>query len=114
MKHLLAALAFIVLLASASCAPSTFIVSNDYGAYYFGSESDNLKRMICDTGDLERVLRDAEIPEHLKTDFYGYVCSEKRSREKVISLYAFLSPEEKRSLKRAFSMRGYMVNHVAC
>jgi len=70
--------------------------------------------MICDTGDLERVLRDAEIPEHLKGDFFEYVCTNKRSREKVIALYAFLSPEEKRSLKRAFSMRGYMVNHVAC
>ncbi|MBI5141776.1 MAG: hypothetical protein HZA20_06235 [Nitrospirae bacterium] len=112
MNRLLLASAFMVMLAS--CGPSTFIVSRDSSSYYFGSESQSLKRMICDTGDLERVLRDAEIPEHLKSDFNEYVCTEKRSREKVIALYAFLSPEEKRSLKRAFSMRGYMVNHVAC
>ncbi len=104
---------FLLLLLS-GCAPSTFIVSNGIRAYYFGSESRGAYKMLCESGDLEKVLRDAELPEEIKKDVFEYVCTESRSNKKVISLYTFLTPEEKKSLKRAFVRHNYTINSVPC
>ncbi len=98
------------------CTTSTFLIAkeNDTRAYRFGSTSKRLKRILCESGDFRRVLRDAEIPEHLKPQFYEYVCTENVSKEKVVSLYQFLTPDERKSLKRAFVKHGYTVNYVPC
>ena len=96
------------------CAPSTFIVSNGIRSNYFGSESKGAYRMLCSSGDLKKVLRRAELPEEIKEDIYEYACTEHRSNKKMISLYTFLTPEEKKSLKRAFVRHGYTVNSVPC
>ncbi len=103
---------FILLLTG--CAPSTFIVSNGIRAYYFGSNSKGAYKMLCTSGDLARVLRDTELPDEIKKDLYEYTCSERRSNGKVISLYTFLTPEEKKNLKRAFVRKGYTINSVPC
>ncbi len=112
MKRFLAIIIFAALLSA--CQPSTFVISKGTRAYYFGRESKSLQRLLCDSGDLNRILRDATIPEHLKEGFYIYVCTENRSEQKVISLYQFLTPEERKSLKRAFIRHGYTVNYVPC
>jgi len=104
----------IAVFAVTSCKPTTFIVSKGNKAYYFGRESRGLKKMVCDSGDLKAVLRRAKIPAKLKDDFFRYVCTEKRSKAKVLALYTFLTPDEKKSLKRAFALEGYMINYVPC
>ncbi len=104
----------LLLLLLAGCAPSTFIVNNGVRAYYFGSESKGAYKMLCESGDLQKVLRDAELPDEIKEDFFEYACSEGRSNAKVISLYTFLTPTEKKSLKRAFVRHRYTVNSVPC
>jgi|Deesub1362A_J573_1020465.scaffolds.fasta_scaffold21357_1 hypothetical protein len=98
------------------CQSSTFLIvkENDTRAYRFGSTSKRLKRILCESGDFEKVLRDAAIPDNLKPQFYEYVCTEKVSKEKVVSLYQFLTPEERKSLKRSFVKHGYTVNYVPC
>ena len=113
MRKLWLLLTVLVFLLS-GCAPSTFIVNNGIRAYYFGSESKGAYRMLCETGDLIKVLRNAELPEEIKKDLYEYACTEQRSNKKVISLYTFLTPEEKKNLKRAFVEQGYTINSVPC
>lgn len=98
----------------AGCAPTTFIISKDGRAYYLGMKSQGLYHMICGSGDLKQVLAETSIPEDLKEDLYRYNCSEERSKEKVVSLYLFLSPEEKEELKSAFRRHGYTINFVPC
>ncbi len=111
-KFILFSVIFIFIIAA--CQPSTFVISKGTRAYYFGRESKGLYRLLCETGDLKKVLRDSDIPVYLKEDFYRYICTDHRSEEKVISLYQFLTPEERRSLKRAFIKHGYTVNYVPC
>lgn len=113
MRKLWLLLTVLVFLLS-GCAPSTFIVNNGIRAYYFGSESKGAYKMLCESGDFKKVLRDAELHEEIKEDFYEYVCTEHRSNQKVISLYTFLTPEEKKSLKRVFVRHNYTINSVPC
>lgn len=96
------------------CAPSTFIFSNGIRAYYFGSESKGAYEMLCISGDLEKILRDADLPEEIKEDLYKYVCTEDRSNGKVISLYTFLTPQERKNLKKLFIRHNYTINSVPC
>jgi hypothetical protein len=98
----------------AGCAPTTFIISKDGRAYYLGRKSPVLHAMLCTSGDLKRVLDETSIPEELKKDLYRYNCTEEHSKEKVVSLYLFLSPEEKEQLKSAFRRHGYTINFVPC
>lgn len=107
-------IAVCLLLVPAGCATSTFIVSNGIRGYYFGSESEGAYMMLCESGELEKVLGDAALPEEVRQDFYAYVCTEQRSQKKVTSLYTFLTPEEKKSLKQAFVRHGYTINAVPC
>ncbi len=97
-----------------ACQPSTFLISKGNRAYYFGRQSSSLKQILCDSGDFKKVLRDTKMPEHLKDDFYRYVCTKEASKEKVIALYNFLTPDERKSLKRAFVRHGYAINYVPC
>ena len=97
-----------------SCQQSTFLISKGNRAYYFGRQSNSLKRLLCESGDFKKVLRDTKMPQHLKADFYKYVCSKEASKDKVMALYNFLSPEERKSLKRAFVKHGYAINYVPC
>lgn len=97
------------------CTPATFLIQKGNSmAYYFGTESRGAYKLLCESGDLKKVLRDAELPEDIKNDFYEYTCTESRSKEKVFSLYTFLTPEEKKSLKQAFVRHNYTINSVPC
>jgi serine/threonine protein kinase len=62
-----------------------------------------LYEMLCKSGDLTQILAETSIPEDLKKDLYRYNCTDERSKEKVVSLYLFLSPEKtiKRKLREA-------------
>ncbi len=96
------------------CQPSTFRVSKDEVSYFLGSGDKALHRVLCVEGDFKKVLRDADLPAETKAEFYRYVCKERHSREKVVSLYISLSPEEKKSLQRAFIRQGYTINAGPC
>lgn len=97
------------------CQSATFIVRKGEStrAYYLGVESRFLHKTLCESGDFQSILMDTEMREPLKQKMYHYVCVEP-SREKVFSLYQFLTPEEKESLKRAFVLHDYDVNYVPC
>jgi hypothetical protein len=98
----------------AGCSATTFIISKDGRAYYLGTKSKSLHAMICASGDLKRVLADTTITGDLKDEFYRYNCTDEQSKEKVVALYTFLTPEEKEQLKRAFRRLGYDINYVPC
>ncbi len=97
------------------CQSATFIVRKGEStrAYYLGVKSKILHRTLCESGDFKAILKDTDMRPKLKDKMYKYVCVE-QSREKVFSLYQFLSPEEKASLKRAFKKHDYDVNYVPC
>jgi len=111
-SRLLTCIAAVILLSG--CANTTFIISKDGKAYYLGTKSRNLHAMLCESGDLKRVLAEVAIPDDLKKEFYKYNCSDEQSKEKVVAIYTFFMPEEKEALKSAFRRHGYDINYVPC
>ena len=88
---------------------STFMVSKECSTYYLGSTTDGVYRMLCETGDFERVLADAGLPSDIAQRLYEAQCRE-RSREVFLSAYQRLSPAQQDSLKSAFRENGYEIN----
>ncbi len=104
----------VLLTACASTEKTSFIISKGNRAYYFGRQERSLKLTLCDSGDFRRILRDAQIRADLKKKLYRYVCTKEASEEKARATYAFLTPEEKKSLKYSFVLHGYAINYVPC
>lgn len=107
-------LAAALLAALTGCAPTTFLVSKDGSSTYFGRRNSSLALRLCSSGELANILDHADIRRVAKDGFFRYNCTEEYSREKVLSLYLFLSPEEKQELMRAFGDFGYEVNLIRC
>ncbi len=114
MMNLRAYAVILVLALLAGCGPTTFVVSKDGYSTYFGRKNTGLSRRICSSGDLQNILRSANIPPIAKDGFYRHTCTDEYDWDKVVSIYQFLSPDEKKELMRAFSRFGYEVNLVRC
>lgn len=107
-------LSLLIFFVSSGCSPSTFIISKNGRAYYFGRESDRLYDTLCLSGDLKSILDETPLPGKIHDDLYNYSCSEERSEKKVIATFLFMTPEEKKALKSSFIRHGYTINYVPC
>jgi len=97
-----------------SACSSTMLVSKDGKGYFLGSGSNPLYRMLCESGDLKKVLADTRLPEETKEGLYKYNCSSERSGEKVKQIYASLTAAERKDLRLAFTRNGYDINYLPC
>lgn len=110
-----ALIAAILLLAGCS---STFLVSKDGKGYFWGNNSKAIYRMLCESGDLIKILEATKFIQTMKDDIYKYNCSTEhsgeRSGEKVKQIYAALTADQRRALRNAFKSNGYDINYLPC
>jgi len=111
-KYLLMAVASVAVTATA--CTSTFLVSKGGKGYFWGSDSGAIYRMLCDSGDLKKILSDTRFSETMKNDLYRYNCSPDRSGDKVKQIYASMTPEQRKELRNAFKNNGYDINYLPC
>lgn len=90
------------------CA-KTFLLSKDCKTYYFGDANETLYKMLCPSGDLQKVLTDSGLPEDTRASLYEAKCTD-RSREKLDRIYASMSRDQQKALKSAFRKHGYEIN----
>jgi hypothetical protein len=91
----------------------TFVVAKHGKGYFFGSNREGLYKMLCESGDLSKILNDTHLSQDVKDSLYKYNCTQ-RSGEKVKEIYASLAPEQRRDLRFAFQLHGYDINLMAC
>lgn len=93
---------------------STFLVSKDGKGYFWGNDSRAIYKMLCESGDLKKILDATRFTQILKEDIYKYNCSMERSGEKVKQIYASLTSDQRRDLRNAFKGNGYDINYLPC
>ena len=106
LKSVLAVLTAMLL--TSGCA-TTFLVSKDCYTYYFGSTQEELHRILCGTGDLQKILDDSKLPQDARDSLYRFQCVD-RSHDDVVRTYAALSGSQKSMLREAFIKNGYEIN----
>lgn len=93
---------------------STFLVSKDGQGYFLESNSKTLQVMLCDSGDLQKVLSDTRLSTEMKESFYRFNCTAERSGQKVKELFTAMTPGERKELRLAFKNNGYDINYLPC
>lgn len=109
-KHLLAGL--IVVMVGSACSSTFLVTKNGYG-YFLGSKSDAAYQLLCETGDLKKVLSETSFTGDMQADMYRYNCIE-RSSERVKQIYASLSATQRKDLRSAFRKNGFDINYLPC
>ncbi|BCB95139.1 hypothetical protein JZK55_00610 [Dissulfurispira thermophila] len=112
--RLLIFLAMLLNIALVAGCSDTFVVTKDGKSYFFGSNREGFYKMICESGDLDKILADTKLPQNIKDDLYKYNCTASQSRDKVKEIYSSMTPEQRRDLRLAFQLHGYDINLMAC
>jgi hypothetical protein len=112
MKLLLGILAASALFFSA-CS-STFVASKDGKGYYLGNSSNAAYTMFCSSGDLQKILAGTQLSQDMKDNLYQYNCGPDRSTGKVKQVYASLTPDLRKELRKSFKDHGYDINYMPC
>ena len=93
------------------CSSRNFIVYKDNTSFYVANDCLARERVLCKSGDVDRVLRDAglslDLQQKLKDSFCG---TEKLLAKKQLEQ---LSSQQYAALKEAFIKNGYQINKIA-
>jgi len=112
MKKLLFICIVAMAFAASSCNHSVLVYKNGRGVF-LTSNSKSKYDVLCASGDLKKILAISDLSEEMKDELYTSNCSAERSSEKVRQIYASMTPEERKEIKRAFRKVGYMINIMA-
>ncbi len=94
------------------CACSdTFLVYKKGHGYFLGSDSTGKYQLLCESGDMEKVLEDTHLSKETKDSLYKFNCSAERSGAKIEQIYASMTVEQRKDIRNAFIKNGYEVNH---
>lgn len=95
------------------CSSGNFLVYKDAKHFYVTSKGETLRTMLCDSGDLARITRDAGLRDQLQSDLQSSICATDKVKERVLTVLEGMTPEERKALKLAFQTNGYQVNTIA-
>ena len=101
------------LLLSQGCASSNFMVKKNDTGFFITSDRPELKLMLCDSGDMDTIVRDSRLPEALQKVLKEKVCADRKNRKELKSIFNEMTKEQLASLKDAFRKNGYDINKVA-
>lgn len=93
---------------------NNILVTKHGERYFLATKQSGLKKLLCDSGDMTEILKEAQLGKPLEQRIYATICSEKVDKEKVLALLDDMTKEEREQLKVAFSRNGYDVNIVMC
>jgi len=100
-------------IALSGCNSSNFLVYKDARHFYVTSKSETLRKMLCESGDLARITRDAALTDALQRELYDSICTSTKVKERVLAALEGMTKEQRKSLKLAFQLNGYEVNTIA-
>jgi hypothetical protein len=102
-----------VVLTLCGCSSTNFLIYKDAKHFYVTNKSDTLRKMLCDSGDLVKIAKDANLPGDIQQEIVGSICASDKVKERVMAVLGRMSKEQRSSLKMAFQLNGYEVNTIA-
>ncbi len=95
------------------CSSNNFLVYKDAKHFYVTSNGPELKRILCDSGDMDKIAVDSKLPAQLQKDLKDGICSNNKVKERLMALLEGMTKEQRSSLKDAFRKNGYDINVIA-
>lgn len=104
--------ALLALLAT-GCASRNFIVYKEGKSFYLASDGPDRTRILCDSGDLARIVEDSRLPAPLKAELKERICVARKGKKDIMDTLNGMTKEQHADLKTAFRENGYEINRVA-
>lgn len=95
------------------CSSGNFLVYKDSKHFYVTSTGPELKRILCDSGDMDKIARDSKLPAPLQKDLKDGICNSNKVKERLLATLEGMTKEQRTALKTAFQQNGYDINVVA-
>lgn len=97
----------------AGCSSGNFLVYKDSKHFYVTSTGPELRRILCDSGDMAKITKDSQLPEALQKDLKDGICNSNKVKERLLATLEGMTKEQRTALKTAFQQNGYDINVVA-
>jgi len=104
----------LALLFSACTSNSTFLAYKNGQGYYLGNSSNAAHDRFCQSGDLKKILADTALTQQTRDELYESNCGPDHTSAKVKKIYASLTADQRKDLRRAFVRNGYEINYIHC
>lgn len=95
------------------CGSANFLVYKDAKHFYVTSSGETLKRVLCDSGDMDRIAKDSRLPAPLQKELKDGICASNKVKERLMATLEGMTREQRNALKLAFRQNGYDINVVA-
>lgn len=96
----------------AGCSSGDFMVSKDTHHFYVTSTGPELKRVLCDSGDMDEIVRDSKLPAALQKDLKDGVCAPNKVKQLLMATLKGMTKGQRTALEDAFRQNGYSVNVI--
>ncbi|SJZ66813.1 hypothetical protein SAMN02745119_01314 [Trichlorobacter thiogenes] len=103
----------IAALGISGCSSGNFMVYKDSKHFYVTSTGPELKRILCDTGDMDKIAKESQLPAPLQKDLKDGICNSNKVKERLLATLEGMTKEQRTALKTAFQQNGYDINVVA-
>jgi len=111
-KLLFMAIALLIM-SSNGCSSGNFLVNKSSKSFYLTSNSPDLKQILCDSGDMDVIVQDSELPVPLQKTLKESICDPGKDRGRLLYILGELTNEQRVSFKKAFLKNGYEINKAA-
>jgi len=95
------------------CGTQTFMVYKDGMNFFITSNCPERQRLLCDSGDIDRVVACSNLPTSLQLRIKEAICSKDKTKQDMSDLLGEMTDEQRSSLKNAFRIIGYEINKPA-
>ena len=95
------------------CSANNFLVYKNARHFYVTSNGAELKQVLCDSGDMDKIAKDSKLPEAMQKDLKAGICSSNKVKERLMASLDGMTKEQRSALKDAFRHNGYDINVIA-
>lgn len=101
-----------IMLVTGGCSSSNFLVYKDAKHFYVTSKGNELKQVLCDSGDMDKIVVDSKLPEAMQKELKDGICASNKNRERLMASLDAMTKEQRTAFKDAFRANGYDINVV--
>jgi len=111
MQLMLAVTAIIfVALMVGGCSSRKFMVYKDGSNFYVNSDCSARQRILCDSGDVNKIVKDSGLPNTLQMELKDGICPSSNVKTSLMYTLDGMTNEQISALKDAFRKNGYEIN----
>lgn len=113
MRRILTCIAItVVALMLGGCSSNNFMVYKDGSNFYVTSNCSERNRIICDSGDIDNIVKDSGLPDSLQKELKDNTCASSKVKKSLMVTLEGMTNDQLTALKDAFRRNGYEINRT--